>query len=78
MATQPKYRSDIAGNVKNCIADFEHGLRNELANSEEFIFLVEDSSNYEEWKDFLTLAEMRAAFKRAQTTQTKMVSRGLA
>ena len=63
----PKYRADIVGNVKGCIADFECGIRGELSNADnEFIFDVADTSNYEEWKDYLTLAEMKAAFKRAQ------------
>jgi hypothetical protein len=64
---QPKYRSDIAGRVKECIKDFECGVRGELNNPDnDFIFDVEDTSNYEDWKDFLTLNEMKAAFKRAQ------------
>lgn len=65
-ATKPRYRADIAGNVKECIADFECGVRSELSNSDNFIFAVEDTGNFEQWKDFLTRAEMNAAFKRAQ------------
>lgn len=64
--TAPKHRADVAGNIKASIADFEHGVRNELEHSGEFLFAVEDTHNYDEWKDYLTLAEMRAAFKRAQ------------
>jgi hypothetical protein len=65
--TAPKYRSDIAGSVKESIADFECGVRGELSNADNgFIFCVEDTSSYEEWQDYLTPAEMKAAFKRAQ------------
>lgn len=64
----PIHRSDVVGKVRECIADFEAGVRNELQNSEVdyFLFEVEDTGNYAQWKDYLTLAEMRAAFKRAQ------------
>ena len=65
--TAPKYRADIKGRVKETIADFECGVRGELANSNDFIFEVTDTGNYEDWKDYLTLPEMTAAFKRAQT-----------
>ena len=66
MNTQPQYRADIAGNVKASIEDFECGIRNEMAHSDDFIFAVTDSHNFEQWKDYLTLAEMTSAFKRAR------------
>ncbi len=65
--TQPIHRSDVAGNVKKCIKEFEDGVRCELNNPDnDFAFEVEETGNYEQWKDYLTINEMRAAFKRAQ------------
>lgn len=64
--TAPQYRADIAGNVKAAIQDFECCVRGELDTRDAFIFEVEDTDNYEDWKDLLTLPEMKSAFKRAQ------------
>lgn len=63
----PRYRADIVGNIKASIAEFEDSVRGELANPErmEFLLAVEDSQAYQDWKDYLTEAEMKAAFKGA-------------
>ena len=63
--TAPKYRADIKGMVKENIADFEMGVRNEFKYGENFVFTVEDTEAFQEYKDTLTMAEMKAAFKRA-------------
>ena len=64
--TTPRYRGDIKGMVKENIADCEQQMRSEIEHSDNFVFLPEDTHAWEEYKDTLTEAEMRAAFKRAR------------
>jgi hypothetical protein len=64
--TSPKYRADIAGQVKEFIADLEIACRSELAHGDNFTLSVEDVPAYADYKDWLTEREMQAAFKRAQ------------
>lgn len=65
----PKYRNEIKGQVAQFIADFQASVAGELSNpeNETFLFCHEDAAAYDEYKDYLTESEMRAAFKRAQT-----------
>jgi hypothetical protein len=65
----PRYRhcidSDIVGGLDAALRDFEYALANEIRHSEDFVFCVEDSHAYQEWKDYLTYDEMREALWRA-------------
>lgn len=67
-AVPPKYRADIKGQVAQFIADFQASVAGEIRNpdSDSFLLCVEDAHAYEEFKDYLTAAEMKAAFNRAQ------------
>lgn len=63
----PKYRADVAGNLagikEDCIATF----RGEMNNADCFIIDMEDCENtMREYGDYLTVAELRACFKKAQ------------
>jgi hypothetical protein len=62
---QPKYRADIKGEVATFKAECEATMRNELASAEDFILCAEDCGAWDEYKDYLTPAEMAQAFKRA-------------
>lgn len=66
--TMPRYRSDTKGRVAEFIADFQASVRGEMTNpdNEYFLLCPEDAYAYDEFKDYLTEAEMRAAFNRAQ------------
>lgn len=61
----PIYRADIAGEVHLHIDDCEFQMRNEIQSGELFILCAEDTSAWEEFSEYLTVKEMRAAFKRA-------------
>ena len=68
----PKNRKDLGkGDLSNFISDFEVSVLGQLQNNdpdgldEGFLFSYEDAYAYDEFKDYLTAAEMRAAFKRA-------------
>jgi hypothetical protein len=62
---KPKYRDDIKGQVRENIQDCEQAMRNELVHGGDFSLTAEDTSAWDEYRDMLTEAEMRAAFKRA-------------
>ena len=68
-ATAPKYRGDIAGQVRENVADCESAMRGELGSSLDFILTAEDTEAWQEYRDYLTEKEMRDAFKRASRAE---------
>jgi hypothetical protein len=61
----PKYRQDAKGNIAAIKQDFVSALRTELANGDSFLLQVQDANAFEEYSNYLTLAEMQACFKKA-------------
>lgn len=68
MNTSPKYRADIAGNVAAIKADCVAMFRGEIQQADHFIVAHEDcTSTLGEYSQYLTDAELRACFKKAQS-----------
>lgn len=64
----PKYRQDIKGHLAEVIDECVHSIRGQLQDPEcmHFCLEVEDTDAFDEYKDILTLSEMRRAFKTAR------------
>lgn len=65
MSTTPKYRDDIKGRVAENIADFKAACAGAIKSADHFVMEVEEVEAYHEYKDILTITEMRRAFKAA-------------
>ncbi len=62
---QPRDRQDYKDMLPAVKADFEATLRGEANDPEEgFMFNLEESSAYSEYKDILTVREMETIFRR--------------
>lgn len=62
---QPRDREDTKGNLSAFKADFEVTLRGEVNDPEEgFMFNLEETHAYSEYKDYLTVREMETIFRR--------------
>ncbi|HEX7639852.1 MAG TPA: hypothetical protein VF457_15755 [Burkholderiaceae bacterium] len=64
-SAKPRYRADIQGLVAETKADCETQIRSEIASSDNFILLPEDTGAWWDFADTLTESEIRACFKRA-------------
>jgi hypothetical protein len=64
----PKYRQDAKGNIAAIKLDFVSAIRTEIQNGDSFLLKVEDANAFEEYSNYLTLAEMQACFKKAFST----------
>lgn len=63
--SQPRDREDTKGNLPAFKADFEATLRGEANDPEEgFMFNLEETNAYSEYKDYLTVREMETIFRR--------------
>lgn len=61
----PAFRGDIKGEVGVFIADCTASMRGEIQTADDFILAAEDTSAWDEFRDYLTPAEMRRAFRQA-------------
>lgn len=62
----PHYRADATGNIAGIKADCVVQMKNELATADDFIINVDDTAAHGEYSKYLTDAELRACFKKAQ------------
>lgn len=66
----PKYRADIAGNIKGVMEDCVALMRGELRDADFFMAEAADcESAMREYGDYLTAAELARCFERAKSTK---------
>ncbi len=64
---EPKYRSDVKGQLREVMEDCVALMRGEIREAECFLMSVEDCTTAQkEYGDYLTAAELARCFKRAQ------------
>ena len=68
MDQKPIYRDDAKGNLRGIKEDCTQAFRAELARTDTFVFGFEDcTETFAEYAVYLTLAELRACYKKAQS-----------
>ncbi len=61
----PRYRQDIAGRVAAVKAECTDAMRCEAENADFFVASLSDLAVTDDYRDFLTQAELLACFKKA-------------
>ena len=62
---KPIYRDDIKGKVKETKQECAEQIANAIANSDEFIMMVEDTGAWWDYADTLTEKEIRECWRKA-------------